>query len=170
MIICQANPWSIRHPEPLWIILVSIPPRTSQSSGKCLRKHSLSRPSSPTVPASSRKMRRIFRPMPTTTLPPNRQKPNRLPPKNPTRTASPMTPDPPNRLSLNRLPPNRPKPNRPNPTGSPMTRHPTSPTKTTKPKPMSQELTPQQLISLGRQYGTPLYVYHAEKIAEQYDK
>jgi len=51
-----------------------------------------------------------------------------------------------------------------------MTLHPTSPTKTTKPIPMSQELTPQQLISLGRQYGTPLYVYHAEKIAEQYGK
>jgi diaminopimelate decarboxylase len=35
---------------------------------------------------------------------------------------------------------------------------------------MTPELTPQQLIDLGRQYGTPLYVYHAEKIAEQYQK
>jgi diaminopimelate decarboxylase len=35
---------------------------------------------------------------------------------------------------------------------------------------MPQQLTPQQLISLGQEYGTPLYVYHAETIAEQYQK
>src|ERR1700722_8904725 len=35
---------------------------------------------------------------------------------------------------------------------------------------MSQQLTPEYLISLGRQFGTPLYVYHAEKIREQYQK
>src|SRR6201994_9329 len=34
---------------------------------------------------------------------------------------------------------------------------------------MSQ-LTPEQLTDLGRQFGTPLYVYHAEKIKEQYQK
>src|SRR6201996_6961978 len=35
---------------------------------------------------------------------------------------------------------------------------------------MSQQLTPEYLISLGQQFGTPLYVYHAEKIREQYQK
>jgi len=35
---------------------------------------------------------------------------------------------------------------------------------------MSQQLTRQQLIDAANQYGTPLYVYHAEKIAEQYQK
>ncbi len=35
---------------------------------------------------------------------------------------------------------------------------------------MSQQLTPEYLISLGQQFGTPLYVYHAEKIKEQYQK
>ncbi|HVS96740.1 MAG TPA: diaminopimelate decarboxylase [Puia sp.] len=35
---------------------------------------------------------------------------------------------------------------------------------------MSQHLDPQYLITLGRQFGTPLYVYHAEKIKEQYQK
>jgi diaminopimelate decarboxylase len=35
---------------------------------------------------------------------------------------------------------------------------------------MSQQLTPEYLIDLGRQFGTPLYVYHAEKIREQYQK
>jgi diaminopimelate decarboxylase len=35
---------------------------------------------------------------------------------------------------------------------------------------MSQQLSPQNLISLGQQFGTPLYVYHAEKIKEQYGK
>ena len=35
---------------------------------------------------------------------------------------------------------------------------------------MSQQLTPEYLISLGTQFGTPLYVYHAEKIKEQYQK
>ena len=35
---------------------------------------------------------------------------------------------------------------------------------------MSQQLTPDYLISLGQQFGTPLYVYHAEKIREQYQK
>ena len=35
---------------------------------------------------------------------------------------------------------------------------------------MSQQLSPQNLIDLGQQFGTPLYVYHAEKIKEQYEK
>ena len=35
---------------------------------------------------------------------------------------------------------------------------------------MSQSLSPEYLVSLGRQFGTPLYVYHAEKIKEQYEK
>jgi len=35
---------------------------------------------------------------------------------------------------------------------------------------MTQQLTPEYLINLGRQFGTPLYVYHAEKIREQYQK
>src|SRR6202012_6226617 len=35
---------------------------------------------------------------------------------------------------------------------------------------MSQQLTPEYLINLGRQFGTPLYVYHAEKIKEQYTR
>jgi diaminopimelate decarboxylase len=35
---------------------------------------------------------------------------------------------------------------------------------------MSQSLSPDHLISLARQFGTPVYVYHAEKIKEQYKK
>jgi diaminopimelate decarboxylase len=35
---------------------------------------------------------------------------------------------------------------------------------------MSQQLSQDYLISLAREFGTPLYVYHAEKIKEQYDK
>ena len=35
---------------------------------------------------------------------------------------------------------------------------------------MSQQLPTEHLISLGHQFGTPLYVYHAEKIKEQYHK
>jgi diaminopimelate decarboxylase len=35
---------------------------------------------------------------------------------------------------------------------------------------MSPSLTPEYLVSLGRQFKTPLYVYHAEKIREQYQK
>ncbi len=35
---------------------------------------------------------------------------------------------------------------------------------------MSQQLSPEYLVSLGQQFGTPLYVYHAEKIDEQYNK
>ena len=35
---------------------------------------------------------------------------------------------------------------------------------------MSQHLDPQYLIALGQQFGTPLYVYHAEKIKDQYQK
>ncbi|MEO6916087.1 MAG: diaminopimelate decarboxylase [Chitinophagaceae bacterium] len=35
---------------------------------------------------------------------------------------------------------------------------------------MSQSLSREQLISLAQEFGTPLYVYHAEKIKEQYDK
>src|SRR5579859_4505660 len=36
--------------------------------------------------------------------------------------------------------------------------------------PMTQQLSPQYLVSLGKEFGTPLYVYHAEKIKEQYHK
>lgn len=36
--------------------------------------------------------------------------------------------------------------------------------------PMSQRLSHSQLIDLAKQFGTPLYVYHAEKIKEQYEK
>src|SRR5258708_14505455 len=35
---------------------------------------------------------------------------------------------------------------------------------------MSEQLSPEYLISLGQQFGTPLYVYQAEKIKEQYNK
>lgn len=35
---------------------------------------------------------------------------------------------------------------------------------------MSQSLSREHLISLAQEFGTPLYVYHAEKIKEQYDK
>lgn len=35
---------------------------------------------------------------------------------------------------------------------------------------MSEQLSPEYLIHLGQQFGTPLYVYHAEKIKEQYNK
>lgn len=35
---------------------------------------------------------------------------------------------------------------------------------------MSQSLTHSQLVELGQRFGTPLYVYHAEKIKEQYEK
>ncbi len=35
---------------------------------------------------------------------------------------------------------------------------------------MSQQLYSQQLIKIAEQFGTPLYVYHAEKITEQYQK
>src|SRR5258706_16075073 len=35
---------------------------------------------------------------------------------------------------------------------------------------MAQQLSPDYLISLGQEFGTPLYVYHAEKIKEQYEK
>ena len=35
---------------------------------------------------------------------------------------------------------------------------------------MSQALTGEQLASIADEYGTPLYVYHAEKIGEQYQK
>lgn len=35
---------------------------------------------------------------------------------------------------------------------------------------MPQQLSPQQLVQLANEFGTPLYVYHAEKISEQYDK
>ena len=35
---------------------------------------------------------------------------------------------------------------------------------------MSEQLSQEYLISLGQQFGTPLYVYHAEKIKEQYTK
>jgi diaminopimelate decarboxylase len=35
---------------------------------------------------------------------------------------------------------------------------------------MAQPLSPDYLISLANEYGTPLYVYHAEKIKEQYNK
>lgn len=35
---------------------------------------------------------------------------------------------------------------------------------------MPEQLTPEYLTSLAQQFGTPLYVYHAEKIREQYQK
>ncbi|MGN6401857.1 MAG: diaminopimelate decarboxylase, partial [Flavisolibacter sp.] len=35
---------------------------------------------------------------------------------------------------------------------------------------MSQQLSHTQLIDLANRFGTPLYVYHAEKIKEQYQK
>lgn len=35
---------------------------------------------------------------------------------------------------------------------------------------MHQSLTNEQLISIANEFGTPVYVYHAEKIAEQYEK
>lgn len=35
---------------------------------------------------------------------------------------------------------------------------------------MSTELSPAQLINIAAEFGTPVYVYHAEKIAAQYDK
>ena len=35
---------------------------------------------------------------------------------------------------------------------------------------MSQSLSLQQLKEAAEQFGTPLYVYHAEKITEQYQK
>jgi diaminopimelate decarboxylase len=35
---------------------------------------------------------------------------------------------------------------------------------------MSQKLSEQHLVDVANQFGTPLYVYHAEKIAAQYDK
>jgi diaminopimelate decarboxylase len=35
---------------------------------------------------------------------------------------------------------------------------------------MSQSLSPEQLTHLAQQFGTPVYVYHAEKIKEQYEK
>ena len=33
-----------------------------------------------------------------------------------------------------------------------------------------QQLSHQQLIEVAKEFGTPVYVYHAEKIAEQYKK
>ena len=33
---------------------------------------------------------------------------------------------------------------------------------------MSQQLSTEKLVDLANEFGTPLYVYHAEKIAEQY--
>ncbi len=35
---------------------------------------------------------------------------------------------------------------------------------------MSQPLSPEQLLTIANEFGTPLYVYHAEKITEQYGK
>jgi diaminopimelate decarboxylase len=35
---------------------------------------------------------------------------------------------------------------------------------------MAQQLAPEDLTSLAKEFGTPLYVYHAEKIKEQYHK
>src|ERR1043165_7629856 len=35
---------------------------------------------------------------------------------------------------------------------------------------MSQSLSPEQLIAVAKEFGTPVYVYHAEKIKEQYQK
>ena len=36
--------------------------------------------------------------------------------------------------------------------------------------PMSEQLSPQQLIQVAKEFGTPVYVYHAEKIEAQYKK
>jgi diaminopimelate decarboxylase len=35
---------------------------------------------------------------------------------------------------------------------------------------MSEQLSNQQLVSIAEEFGTPVYVYHAEKITEQYNK
>ena len=35
---------------------------------------------------------------------------------------------------------------------------------------MSLQLSPKELVALAKEYGSPLYVYHADKIKEQYDK
>ncbi|KAI9430946.1 diaminopimelate decarboxylase, partial [Russula earlei] len=35
---------------------------------------------------------------------------------------------------------------------------------------MSEQLSNQQLIAIAEEFGTPVYVYHAEKITEQYRK
>jgi len=35
---------------------------------------------------------------------------------------------------------------------------------------MSAQLSNEQLLQAAKQFGTPLYVYHAEKISEQYNK
>jgi len=35
---------------------------------------------------------------------------------------------------------------------------------------MSEQLSSSQLIEVAKEFGTPLYVYHAEKIKEQYGK
>lgn len=35
---------------------------------------------------------------------------------------------------------------------------------------MAQQLSNEQLVAAAKEFGTPLYVYHAEKIKEQYDK
>jgi diaminopimelate decarboxylase len=35
---------------------------------------------------------------------------------------------------------------------------------------MAQQLAPEYLVGLAKEYGTPLYVYHAEKIRQQYEK
>ncbi len=35
---------------------------------------------------------------------------------------------------------------------------------------MSQHLSPEQLIAVAKEFGTPVYIYHAEKIKEQYGK
>ena len=35
---------------------------------------------------------------------------------------------------------------------------------------MSKNLTQEQLIAIADEFGTPVYIYHAERIAEQYKK
>ena len=35
---------------------------------------------------------------------------------------------------------------------------------------MPESLSPQQLINIAKEFGTPAYVYHGEKIKEQYKK
>ena len=35
---------------------------------------------------------------------------------------------------------------------------------------MSQQLSKEQLVGIAKEFGTPVYVYHAERIAEQYNK
>src|SRR6185437_14999086 len=88
--------------------------------------------------------------------------PTAISPRDPMRQPDPtQQPDPPQQPDPQNLP------TTPSITPSPGTRR---PAETFNPNPMSQHLDPQYLIALGQQFGTPLYVYHAEKIKDQYQK